>query len=1132
MYAHKTNFDLSVLACWRWLLPWVLVVPVFGAVTNLRVVGVTNTQAVIAYTAPSMSACTVQVSETEDFAAVVNDVNTTLFSGSNSDSRTGSVSHGRERIFVVGNRRFDEAADGERYSRALQAATLYWARPNCGGDTATISFTTATVPLGLTRADMVYSPNPNSTTGLPWFPTRSLTDRTFSFIDPHTGVLVKNLALPGDLSKEAGTSYFAFSTTGLGTNWTNPNNLLTSGSGTADYDGTNCSGPSTCDWLRVANTYTGYDTAERVDFIKIRLTGSGSDATAANRQVEVCMTYDDSTCDPLGESKIITLPTSSGSVVAGTGLEGDWWRPTHQPGITTSTWITAGGFKILLRKVTNVGTISIDYAELANARSLETRTGSGGNTDRCQTVADSGGFYFCVGFQGSGGSGSVYRIHGDTGEVRYLGRLPTVNVSGSGAEGCSSEYANWDHGTSGVFYCTAKGILWKYTYVGDGTNKAIRYADGSVQADWSTTALTGNTQGSISTKVGTFVAANPSKYPRGFTGFACSFVDTRVDGFLITCLRGNQDTYGWVAVLDLNGDAIAAWEYYQHPLGRWCAIHSSEVIGDQPAFQFATQVLKESGITGGGPYRTTLSGAINNSTTTVVVASDTPTAPNPDTTIYAMAIGDVFTIDSEWLRITGKTGTTLTATRAVNGSSAASHSDGAIVEMRCATPPGANIEAYTAFLPTWRYDLDPYGEDTTYTKIWANAYNGHYTTRGHLAVAQPAFSVGTEGQDLIATVINPGFNVSHSDNPNFAGVSAGNPGLTMQTHPTFHNVNDTTASRKYWLDIRPYVGGSSISRNTAGCDPTVANYPTANGCAAARVSGTSNIYKLTRNGNSTSEANYPTTSKYFALYGLVGYNKMINWVSGPGSTITDTDHYKGCEAYLANECVSGSAVGDVYVVIPSKTDIFYCTGGETFAGGEDICVSPQSAQLSQLVQAGAVAPQRDNQFARQLAAQALGMANRAMAQTENAKALPSGKWAMATSYVQRQDVVLVKLPPVVTDSRNRSTWIPWPVPVVPPADTDNVVVEFGYNTDFYCHEQRTEKCLAITAAIPTGQHPYRFPVEGTGGVESGLAGVSCSSSCTVNLPLIAGRVAYYRVRYRDSGGATLRTGPTQVVVVN
>jgi len=1124
-YRHGSNIGA---ACYLFL---ALALVCSGAVTDLRIIGVTNTQAVIRYTAPTTTACTVEVSEEADLDPLVNDVNTTLFSGSNSDSRTGAVSRGRERVFVAGTRTFETAADGERYSRALQAATLHYVEVTCGSDTATTTFTTSTVPLGNTRPDPVAYPRPASPLGKSWFPTRLLTDRDACYIDPHSGVKVCNLALPGDISYAVNTGLGFESASG--TNWTNPGNISVAGGGTADYNGASCAGPTDCDWLLLTNAFTVTDTFPTIDYTTVTLTGSGSDATAANRQVELCIVFTGSSCYADSVRKTITLPTSSGAVTAGTTNAGDNWLYTYAGAYSAKTWNDNGGFKIALRKTTNVGTISIDLAQWGAGRSLATRTGSGGNTDRCQAVADVSGFYFCTGFQGNGSSGAVYRIHGETGEHRYLGILPTVSVTGVGSEGCSSEYANWDNSTPGVFYCAVKTALWKYTYIGDGTNKSIRYS--GQQSDWSTTALTGNGTNTIGPKVQTFTQAHPDKYPTEFdpSKFPCSYVGTHGTNHLVTCARGSQDTYGWLAVLNSDGSAaIAAWEFYKHPFGRWCAIHSTEVIGDQPIFMIATQVLKE-GVVGGGPYRTTLSGAIDGSTTTVVVASDTPTSSFADTTLYAMGVGDVFSVDQEWFKITAKTGTTLTVQRARNSTGAASHSDGATVQMQCATPTGAAFEAYVAFLPTWDYVNDPYGEDQTgNSTIWINPYNGHFTTRQHLAAAQPAFAIGTVGQNLYATTKRPNYNTSQSDNPNFAGVSAGNPGLTMQTHPSFHNVSDPTVSRNFWLDVRPFVGGSSIMRQTTGCTTTNAAYPAANGCAVARVSGTSNIYLVTRAGNSTSEANYPATAKYFPLHGKEGESRMITWVGGPGVSVSDSDHYKGCWAVVDNECISGSSAGDVYVVIPSKTTYFWCEGGETSSNDYDTCVTPQSDQLGQLMQIGAIAPQRDNIYGRKLSAVGLGMAgNRAMAQTENTKALPNGKWAMATSYIGRQDVVLVKLPPIVVDSQNRSTWVSPRVNITSPAGTDNMVVEFGYDTNFYCHEQRSEKCLAITSAIPTGQHPYRFPVEGTGGVESGLTGVSCTSSCAVDLPAISSRVLYYRVRYRDAAGATLRTGPTEVVAV-
>lgn len=68
-------------------------------------------------------------------------------------------------------------------------------------------------------------------------------------------------------------------------------------------------------------------------------------------------------------------------------------------------------------------------------------------------------------------------------------------------------------------------------------------------------------------------------------------------------------------------------------------------------------------------YQTTLNGAIDSSQTSIVVTSDTgsPAAP------FRMRV------DSEYLLITGKSGTTFTVTRGVEGSTAASHSDGATI---------------------------------------------------------------------------------------------------------------------------------------------------------------------------------------------------------------------------------------------------------------------------------------------------------------------------------------------------------------------------------------------------------------------------------------------------------------------
>ena len=56
-----------------------------AAGSGVTIDGVTNTQAVLSYTAPDSNACYVKISEDPSYSPLVNAVNTALFPGSDSD---------------------------------------------------------------------------------------------------------------------------------------------------------------------------------------------------------------------------------------------------------------------------------------------------------------------------------------------------------------------------------------------------------------------------------------------------------------------------------------------------------------------------------------------------------------------------------------------------------------------------------------------------------------------------------------------------------------------------------------------------------------------------------------------------------------------------------------------------------------------------------------------------------------------------------------------------------------------------------------------------------------------------------------------------------------------------------------
>ncbi|MGI8990511.1 MAG: hypothetical protein ACR2I2_13155 [Bryobacteraceae bacterium] len=211
-----------------------------AAITGVTVSGATSTRAIVSYTAPDASACSIEVSENAGYTPLVQDVDPTKFAGANLDNRADNVNSGRTRNFVVGKRAAETASDNRRYSRALQANTVHYFRLTCPstGDVATGQFQTRNILLGQTYADPL--PVDKNNPGDYAWPSLSYSDRTERFVDLLTGALIRRLTLPQDRYLDLGTAGIPVPLTNARTTgWMSPANSLNASGSSATISGSN-----------------------------------------------------------------------------------------------------------------------------------------------------------------------------------------------------------------------------------------------------------------------------------------------------------------------------------------------------------------------------------------------------------------------------------------------------------------------------------------------------------------------------------------------------------------------------------------------------------------------------------------------------------------------------------------------------------------------------------------------------------------------------------------------------------------------------------------------------------------------------------------------------------------------------
>ncbi len=312
------------------------------AAVTVTVRGTTATQAILSYnlSAPSGSACLVEISESPSYAPLIHDVDGSLFSGSNRDSRSGSVLNGGSHVFVAGTRGAAQLGlDVRRYSRALAANTIHYFRINndsaCdSGGVAAGSFVTGTLPMGRMYNDPI--PTDPSHPGITAWPEIRGASR-IPAVDPQTGARYVPMTVPGDQPalSGSGTNFGSpFDTSGT---WT-----CTAGAAPCTFSGTNSAklvlpfdpGQAGALHFFLGGSYEVVAT-QYLDWINNQLTmycsGAGCGAApAANHIADFCLSVNGVTCASAVIQK--TLGNSSAVVgVGGTNVGMTDWLPWTTP---------------------------------------------------------------------------------------------------------------------------------------------------------------------------------------------------------------------------------------------------------------------------------------------------------------------------------------------------------------------------------------------------------------------------------------------------------------------------------------------------------------------------------------------------------------------------------------------------------------------------------------------------------------------------------------------------------------------------------------------------------------------------------------------------------------------------------
>jgi hypothetical protein len=847
-------------------------------------------------------------------------------------------------------------------------------------------------------------------------------------------------------------------------------------------------------------------------------------------------------------------------------------------------------FGVMVRKksASAASTINLDYVswKAASYATGPPSSSSGGFHKVCTNKPTANGFYHCSLY------GMIYGVRpeadGDL-TVRFLGNAYYAGDAAKGIGGGAYTECNatgsgdwlWDDEDPNVMYCNGRSsqvnpetgqadnrpIIVKLSYTGNdvecgsgGTCPAADPEGGDFER-WPklpgtienlTPCVSPCTQASddyaMTSQMKRYTASKPFQYDQaGFPGCQAQSVQ---DGYMgVTCLQGAQDSYGWLAGLDLGNknpigggyigrhgntqQIIAANPVFNRTSSRWCTIHTYQNMGYGPILTGEWQIEKNTGFQvtasnslsacnkltgtcdpcpavtvdgfdyGGRNWCGTLNVISTwNPSWGAAPAAYTPGDPLSDLWnlhwLRPAEAGDVFRHSqggSEYVKIIRVDSPTQWVVERGYGADQTylyprSHDSGVAWTADCTN----DINPLTTLnLPGgshWYFLDDPDGTDPA--SYFISRYVNHALARPPSVRVRPDYSV-SRADFTDKAAMAEGSEARLALPSIFAGKLSNPFGNAVEKHPGYSQVNAPGFAKRWFLDINPYLF-------------------TSNSSPATWLSGDLYRYNL-----------YPGKTvdpKQFAIFGMAGFHGLRD-LSGPGSALADdaSASFKLCYAHRAGECRPGSQPGEIFFNVPNLDGAEnHCKEGEFYSGWHDICIGNFAAIGNATTQW--TLPESNHQYlpngvgTRVLSR--LWHDYRNLAVTSNAKATPDGSWFLGRhEYLGK----LPWFPPV--DSVNRATFVPVRIQIKPPsgAGADNAVVEFGYNSSFYC-TTRAESC--VKDSHPS--EPYVF----AGDV---VSGIPCANGCTVDIPAHSQKVLYYRWVYRNASGEGVGTGSTNVIVV-